>query len=279
MKSINKYITGVAAAVSLALSAPASAVIVAGINFGPLGATLNLETATIASSFANGIGDASTSYGQITTVNGDGSYCADGSTNCSLYFIVNQAVNAGSAAAGQVFFGGTQVTIFFSGASAINLLGQSSATNLTTISGFTKWATLSGENGINGTAAGLAADSTAFVSINGGTVSVTGSGLLSVNKGDGLGIASVEDFLDANSIATFTGAFADIALTDSGSNFVLNPNDPTTSCSTATPTTGEFCIQGTADIRGRTVIPEPGTLALIGLGLLSVGFARRYSKK
>ena len=87
---MNKTITTLLTAAGIAASAPASAVIVGGIDFGALGADPNrthLETATLAQTFVNGNGQKRRSYGFITTVNGDNTYCADGSGNCGLYYV------------------------------------------------------------------------------------------------------------------------------------------------------------------------------------------------
>jgi hypothetical protein len=282
MLKLKKLATAAVAAGTLAGAMPASAIIVGGIDFGALGAFAHIETTTIAATLATGVGDASTAYGKISTVNGDSTYCADGTGNCTLYFIANNAVSA--TVGSDLYFSGTQVTLYYSAAPDIDLLGQSSAANLAFISGLAVWATLNGENGVDPSAAGLAADTKVTQTLTGATISVTGAGLLSIDTADGLGIPAVEAYLDANTIPTFTGAFADIAYTESANNFVLNPfdvaNGSADSCRTGAPVVGEWCLQGSADLRGATVIPTPGTLALLGLGLLGLGgIARRGGKK
>jgi hypothetical protein len=260
---------------------PASAIVVGGIDFGALGLTSHIETTTIAATLALGVGDAATSYGVISQVNGDATYCADGTANCSLYFIATNTVSA--VAGADLYFSGTEITVYYSGAAAINLLGQDSLANLAFISGLASWATLNGENGVDPTASGLVSDTKVTQTLTGGTISVTGAGLLSVDTADGLGIPAVEAFLNANTIPTFTGAFADIAYTESANSFTLNPSDLAgplaDSCPTAAPTAGDWCLAGSADLRGRTVVPTPGTLALLGLGLVGFGLARRAAGK
>lgn len=283
MSTFKKLAATALAAGAMAAVTPASAVIVGGIDFGALGATSHIETTTIAASLVTGVGQVSQAYGTIASVNGDFTYCADGTNNCSLYFIVTNTVSA-TAAPNSLYFSGTQVTIYYSGAAAINLQNQNSVMNLAFISGLSTWATLQGENGVDPTANGLAADTHVAQTLTGGSISVTGAGLLSMNLGDGLGLAAVEAFLNANTIPTFTGGFADIAYTESANNFVLNPFDLAgplaDSCLTPTPQVGDWCLAGSADLRGRTVtqVPTPGSLALFGLGLFALGASRRLKK-
>ena len=98
----------------------------------------------------------------------------------------------------------------------------------------------------------------------------------------GPGDASVINFLNANGILDSAGNPTDIALTSSFNNFVLNPidllNGFANGCANGTAAAGAWCYQGTANLRGSTEIPEPGMLALVGIGLLGFGAASRRRK-
>ncbi len=283
---MNKTITTLLAAAGIAASAPSSAVIVGGVDFGAIGGNpsrIHLETATLAQTFVNGNGQNLTAYGFITTVNGDNTYCADGSGNCGLYYVANYtgSQNFTGGANGYVEFTGTTVSVFYGAGTPINLLGQDSPTNLSTITalnGGNPWVTLTGHNNLGGTAAPNAVLNGAG-ELTGSTLSGSGFGLFDVT---GPGDASVINFLNANGILDNAGNPTDIALTSSFNNFVLNPvdikNGLTTGCTEGTANPGAWCFQGTANLRGSTEItqvPEPGMLALVGIGLLGFGTAYR----
>ena len=93
-----------------------------------------METATLAQTLVTGNGQNATAYGFITTVNGDSTYCADGSGNCGLYYIANFN-NTQNFSSGYVEFTNATVTVFLSNAGPINLLDQDSPTNISTIQG------------------------------------------------------------------------------------------------------------------------------------------------
>jgi hypothetical protein len=280
---VNKTITTLIAVAGIAASAPASAVVIGGVDFGTLGGApsrIHLETATLAQTFINGNGQNATAYGFITTVNGDSTYCADGSGNCGLYYVA-QFNNSQNFTSSYVEFTNATVSVFLSNSGPVNLLGQDSPTNLAaiqSINGGNPWVTLTGHNNLGGIADPSAVlNGTGF--LTGATLSGAGFGLFDVS---GAGVASVISYLDANRITDAAGNPADIALTSSFNNFVLNQSDVANGfaagCADGTAAAGAWCYQGTANLRGSTEIPEPSLLALVGIGLLGFGAVSRRRK-
>ena len=246
----------------------ASAIVVGGVDFGALGLTNHIETTTLAETYIDDNGQTLQGYGVINTVNGDSTYST--TPGQKLYFVFNNYTSQNFSATDVEFKGG--IVDVYIGAE-FNLLNQSSATNLTLITGLTPWARFTGHGNLGG---GAAADSTlkAHGTLTGSGLDFTGAGLLDVDTSGAFGLADVAAYLDADGEPDDAGGFADITLTTSGSDSVLNSFD------TCNYNPGDWCIQGSADMRGKTVIPEPSAIALFGIGLIGAGFiGRRKAKK
>ncbi len=281
---MKKTLFALGAAAAIAASAPASAVVVGGIDFGTLGNTVNIETATLAETLVNGLGQNLQGYGVVSTVNGNSSYCAGGGSCALYYYFTGYTVTAFNGS--QVQFTGGNVQLYYSSSGPLNLLNQDSNANVALITALTPWVDLTGHTFADASFAlnpgmGLTQTLNGTGTLTGATLSESGQGLLDVNLA-GPGLASVGAYLNGNSIGDSLGGHADIAVTSSSNNFVLNPFDVSNGlangCATGQAAAGAWCLQGTLNTRGATVIPEPATLALVGLGMLAVGFARRRSR-
>jgi len=257
---------------------------VGGIDFGNLLPGLgHLETATLAQTFINPLGQpngtgAGQAYGVISTINGDSTYCATPTgTGCTLYYVADFG-GATFTSPTDVFLTSNEVKIYYSNANPVNLLGQNSPANVALIQALTPWASMSGHGNLGG-GNPPAAVIDGFGNLSGASLNLITTALLDVNTGDGFGNATVEQFLDGNGIPDAAAGFADIAYTESTNNFVLNANDVSggfsNGCFNGTAATGAWCWQGSMNIRGNANIPEPGTIALLSLGLMSAGFVTR----
>ncbi|NLD69504.1 MAG: hypothetical protein GX644_11910 [Limnobacter sp.] len=276
---MRKSLAVLAAAAGFAFAAPASAVVVGGIDFGTMGeapTNTHLETATLAQTFIDGNGQNATAYGFITSVNGDTSYCANNGS-CGLFYVA-RFNNSQNFSDGYVEFTSSTIEVYFTDDSDVNLLSRNSPANIALIEAMTPWATLTGHANLGGGAAADAVVNGTGV-LTGSTLSGSGFGLLDVTGG----IDEVVAFLDADGIMDAAGGLADIAYTASFNNNVLNPFDESSGlavgCRTGQAAVGAWCYQGTSNIRGDTQqVPAPAPLALLAIGLLGVGVASRSRK-
>jgi len=258
----------------LMASGAASATVIGGVDFGPFG--FHIDTTTLAETFVGANGDIARGYGVVNTINGNSAYAGTD----KLFFIFDNYVakdyDTTDPTDNKVNFSGGVIKIYKR--ADFNLLLQPSegvGGNLDLIDDGILWATMTG-HAAQGTVNTLSANGF----FTGATLSLTGGGLLDVDQTPGSGLLDVQTRLNGNDIADGVApgfGFADVALTTSANNRVLNPNDNTTGCRTGGAVAGQWCLAGSADLRG-TIIPEPGVLALLGIGLLGVVTSRRKSK-
>lgn len=273
MEQIMKKFIKLAAAVSAALATQYASAGV--IMYGDGGSidmpgTFNFQVASVYENAVTAVGQELKGYGEITQINGTAisSLC----TGCELTFTFDSYFVSSISSGAATFTGGAvSVYLGFGGNNDFNpFMSASSAADLAAASNGALFLNLIGHdidalgNTLSSTAASGDLLGAQFQFFGGGLwdVDTLGSGLANIN-------------FDTDSIlAAFGGGNADFAFDTSGRAGINSGAPHPTEC---TRLEGASCVAGSADIRG-SVIPEPGTLALAGLGLMGLGFGSKRRK-
>jgi len=259
---------GIALACALAMGAWSGSTFATPINVGgvvwdpssPL--DLTVQALNFRESSISTVGDVLTGYGVIGSFNGtnEATFCP----GCNLNFTFQYTVS--SIIGNQVEFSPGSISFFVDNTSSFDVLDP------TTAGVGTPWLTLSGHTG---SVLGFAGTAQLFSSIV-GTVANPQTGSNGLGFLDATG-GPAAYYFHTNTQADGLGGFADFTL---NSEFLFSALRTCTGISPDPANVCHYPITGTATLIGRSVVPEPNEMGLLGLGLAFLGLlVRRRGKE